>query len=167
MMMSAYLKVALSEYHIELFNPCPVDFLMGSIIQDIIGRRGKNKISKRRLNIVAEIFSRYSCVMNKPSDIVHINKYNQLASVIVSIQHKNIVIRRIVNRRRRRRRHKRLQINMQVWGRGGEHDLMPGMKEYTYKGLDHLFKLTHFRQRNLLHYFFGDRTMVILSMNKD
>ena len=41
------------------------------------------------------------------------------------------------------------------------------MKEDVEKGLYHLFKFTNVRQRDLLHYYFGDGTMGLLRMNKD
>ena len=43
---------------------------------------------------------------------------------------------------------------------------MPGMKEDLEKGLDHLLKLTNGCQMELLHYYFGDGTTGILSINK-
>ena len=41
------------------------------------------------------------------------------------------------------------------------------MKEDVEKGLYHLFKFTNVRQRDLLHYYFGDGTMGLLRMIKD
>ena len=43
MMLSVYLDVEISEDQLEMFNPNPVDFLMGSIMQDKIGCREKNR----------------------------------------------------------------------------------------------------------------------------
>ena len=60
---------------------------MITIVQDTIGRQAKKKILKRRLNLVAGNLARYSCVLEKPSDMVQINEYNHLVSVLGSIQY--------------------------------------------------------------------------------
>ena len=73
MMLSAYLDVAIVEYHIELFRTHKVNVLMGGITKDTIGCQAKNKIFKRCLNIVAGNIVSYYRVLNNPYGMVHIN----------------------------------------------------------------------------------------------
>lgn len=79
---SSFLDLKLSADQLELFNPSPLQTVMGYILDDAQGKNAKKLLAKRRLDVITGNVASYSKFLNDPSRLEDLRDHNMLAAVI-------------------------------------------------------------------------------------
>jgi len=82
---SAYVNVEVSTVQQQMLNPSYKHVLMGFICYDVRGEGAKQKIAKRRINLVEGNVNSYSRCLNDPGRLASIKEMNQLAASVAQV----------------------------------------------------------------------------------
>jgi hypothetical protein len=130
---SDYVNVEYSKVQQQMLNPSYKHVLMGFICYDVKGEGAKQKIAKRRINLVEGNVNSYSRCLNDPGRLASIKEMNQLAASVAEVtadQEKAAAERKLAavakSKNRERRRLKELQLKqeegrVEAWS-GRAHD---------------------------------------------
>ena len=84
---SSYLDVDISNDQYRLFNPTPLVFVEGYIMEYAIGGRFLKRLPQLSLNIIDGSISSYFSILNSPKRLHMIKQANKLASVLCDIEY--------------------------------------------------------------------------------
>jgi hypothetical protein len=82
---SDYVNVEYSKDQQQMLNPSYKHVLMGFICYDVKGEGAKQKIAKRRINLVEGNVNSYSRCLNDPGRLASIKEMNQLAASVAEV----------------------------------------------------------------------------------
>jgi len=82
---SAHINVEVSQVQQQMLNPSYKHVLMGFICYDVRGEGAKQKIAKRRINLVEGNVNSYSRCLNDPGRLASIKEMNQLAASVAEV----------------------------------------------------------------------------------
>ena len=82
---SAYLDVQMTEEQKELLAPTHKNALMGFILCDVKGKGAKNKIAKRRIDMISGNVSSYSRCLNDAKRLKQLEEVNQLTVTVAGV----------------------------------------------------------------------------------
>jgi hypothetical protein len=172
---SDYVNVEYSNVQQQMLNPSYKHVLMGFICYDVKGEGAKQKIAKRRINLVEGNINSYSRCLNDPGRLASIKKMNQLAAsvaVVTADAEKAAAERKKAAVAKSKDREKK-KIEEAAAEAKKKEELKPGLEELMTKfatgektapaGFEELPKV---QLVNLMKYFYESRPIGMATMSK-